>query len=268
MVYRKIRKDFMHKSNISDRQLAANRANAQKSTGPRTPDGKDSCRLNAITHGITARTPVLSTESENEWNAFRQGHLDRLLPQDRFESGIVDELARIAWHMRRIRDIEDVQLEIELRKPGLLTGFDFAGASAATAVAHSRLATGPGGGPAALANRQLSRLSREYHRTVRMLLDLRASLPPAAQPICAGQNGPIPISGHHPPQVDEQLAASASIESTLFAPNAPVQLTTDNRQLTTACRETPHFPGPSPTPCSKLKLDSYLAVRNQENRGR
>ena len=212
---------------------------------------------------------MLSTESEVEWDAFRQGHLDRLLPQDDFECGIVDELARIAWHMRRIRDIEDVQLEIELRKPGLLTGFDFADGSAATAIAHSRLATGPGGGPAALANRQLSRLSREYHRTIRMLLDLRASLPPFTQPIDSGQNRPIPIPGHHPPQVEQQLAASASIEHTSIALSGRPQLDTRHSSLATlSCRETPHFPGLSPTPCSKLKLDSYLAVRKQEKRGR
>src|SRR5262245_10281402 len=40
----------------SERQLAANRANAQRSTGPRTAAGKARASLNALRHGILARS--------------------------------------------------------------------------------------------------------------------------------------------------------------------------------------------------------------------
>jgi len=36
--------------------LAANRANAQKCTGPRTPEGKTRVALNALRHGLKARS--------------------------------------------------------------------------------------------------------------------------------------------------------------------------------------------------------------------
>jgi hypothetical protein len=39
---------------VSARKIAANRANAAHSTGPRTPEGKDNSRFNAVKHGLTA----------------------------------------------------------------------------------------------------------------------------------------------------------------------------------------------------------------------
>ena len=47
-------------------QIAANRANAQRSTGPRTDDGKAKARLNALRHGLCAGIPVMADETDEE----------------------------------------------------------------------------------------------------------------------------------------------------------------------------------------------------------
>jgi len=39
---------------ISDKQQEANRQNAQHSCGPKTPEGKEAVRLNALTYGLRA----------------------------------------------------------------------------------------------------------------------------------------------------------------------------------------------------------------------
>ena len=49
-------------------QSAANRRNAQKSTGPRTPQGRAASRLNALKHGLTACHLVLPTESQQDFD--------------------------------------------------------------------------------------------------------------------------------------------------------------------------------------------------------
>ncbi len=46
----------------SPAQIQANQANARRSTGPRTDQGKDASRRNALTHGMAARTLVLPDE--------------------------------------------------------------------------------------------------------------------------------------------------------------------------------------------------------------
>ena len=58
------------------RQVAANRRNAQKSTGPRTDEGKNQSRRNALKHGLSGAGVVLPKEEAEavarrnaEWNS-------------------------------------------------------------------------------------------------------------------------------------------------------------------------------------------------------
>ena len=48
-------------------QLAAKRANAQPSTGPRTAEGKLASSANALSHGLTARNPLLPGENLEQY---------------------------------------------------------------------------------------------------------------------------------------------------------------------------------------------------------
>ena len=55
----------------SRRQIAANRRNARKSTGPRTSAGKLRSRSNALKHGLTAETVITVFENPKDYASIR-----------------------------------------------------------------------------------------------------------------------------------------------------------------------------------------------------
>jgi hypothetical protein len=85
----------------SERQRTANRANARRSTGPRTPNGKMAVRLNALGHGLFARDVVLPEEDadafEDLWNQVRAN----LSPVGPIEEFLVDCVVNAMWRLRR-----------------------------------------------------------------------------------------------------------------------------------------------------------------------
>jgi len=91
----------------SDAQRAAvNRANSAHSTGPRTESGKQRSSLNALSHGLTARTAVLPTEDPDTYQRHIQQFLDEYTPATSTETQLVHEIANTAWRLNRIPFLE------------------------------------------------------------------------------------------------------------------------------------------------------------------
>ena len=88
-------------------QLAANRLNALKSTGPRTLSGKAVSSRNAVTHGLTAEQSLLPGETREEFQAVRQGLFSQLLPQGILENQLVERAASLIWRLRRFPIFEN-----------------------------------------------------------------------------------------------------------------------------------------------------------------
>ena len=55
----------------SQQQIDADRANALKSTGPKTPEGKAIVSQNALKHGLTAQNACVTDEDQDEFDATR-----------------------------------------------------------------------------------------------------------------------------------------------------------------------------------------------------
>ena len=82
--------------------MAANRANAQKSTGPRTEAGKRRSRYNAVVHGATASLSVLPGEDPRVVKRFIDRVYEDLRPRGQAEAVLVDQYASVAWKLRRL----------------------------------------------------------------------------------------------------------------------------------------------------------------------
>lgn len=91
---------------ITDKQLQANRVNAQKSTGPRTEAGKSIASKNSITHGLRSANPVIEGEDPAEYNDFRNDMITQFAPTGPMETFLVDRIVHAAWRLRRIGRIE------------------------------------------------------------------------------------------------------------------------------------------------------------------
>jgi hypothetical protein len=82
-------------------QILANRLNALKSTGPRTAEGKAAVSQNAVKHGLFAEHDVISSESEADFNLYRQQLLDELSPVSPMESMLTERIVTLSWRLKR-----------------------------------------------------------------------------------------------------------------------------------------------------------------------
>ena len=90
----------------TDKQIAANRENAKKSTGPRTEPGKRRSRRNAYRHGLTAESVITVLEDEAAYKKFENKIIADYTPKSAIERALVVRLASLLWRLRRAVAIE------------------------------------------------------------------------------------------------------------------------------------------------------------------
>ncbi len=102
-------------------QIHANRRNSQKSTGPRSAEGKAVVAKNAVKHGLFAREAVITGENREEYEVFRAEILAELTPIGAMESILAERFVSLSWRLQRIERIQnlviDSMIERELTSP-------------------------------------------------------------------------------------------------------------------------------------------------------
>ncbi|HKF73775.1 MAG TPA: hypothetical protein VKB68_18620, partial [Stellaceae bacterium] len=82
-------------------QIAANRRNALRSTGPRTVEGNAAAGRNALRHGLTARRHVVRGEDAESFDGLRAALRSALAPRDDREELLVAVVVQSAWRVRQ-----------------------------------------------------------------------------------------------------------------------------------------------------------------------
>lgn len=106
------------KKRVSAKQLAANRMNARKSTGPRSAAGKAVSRMNATRHGILSEQVVASgfmiKESAREFRALHKRFYEDLDPVGPMEEMLVDQIVTTQWRLRRVLRAEKGEVALSV----------------------------------------------------------------------------------------------------------------------------------------------------------
>jgi hypothetical protein len=140
-----------------------NQANAQRSTGPKTPEGKKISSLNALRHGLTGQMIVMPTEDLAAYQSHLKSFTDEYSPKGATESHLVQALADTSWRLNRVAALETNLLSLTVvSAPDPITG---AVSMAAAIETHSK----------ALSNLSMhsQRLSRQFERAVTQLRHLQ-----------------------------------------------------------------------------------------------
>ena len=95
----------------TEAQIRANQRNAKKSTGPRTSEGKAAVSQNAVQHGLSARQTIISSESQAEFDLYRERMLSELAPASPMESMLAERIVTLSWRLKRAGRIQNQTID-------------------------------------------------------------------------------------------------------------------------------------------------------------
>ena len=191
---------------MSLRRLISSRANAKRSTGPRTIAGKHRSAQNALRHGCRSRTLVIPDgHARQDFDNLLQSYLSRLEPRNPAERACIDQMAAAKWRQRCLTATENRMLnEAIASQPSPLAD---AGTPHRIADAIIGLLTVPG---LAVLSRYEVTEDHKYYRALGNLLNLKKQVPQKPGSL-TNNSGPFQPQLNHdgaatPPRLEEQPA--------------------------------------------------------------
>jgi hypothetical protein len=102
----------------TEAQIKANRQNAQKSTGPRTAQGKAAVSQNAVKHGLFASQDVVKGENQADFDLFRDEMLIELAPVGALESMLAERFVNLSWRLKRAERMQNQAIDVMIAQDG------------------------------------------------------------------------------------------------------------------------------------------------------
>jgi hypothetical protein len=208
---------------ISDARRAAARANGAKSHGPVTPEGKAKSALNAITHGLTSSTLVLTTESKEKFDALLASYRDEYNPQGQTENDLVEEIVAAKWLQRRSLAMITALLDVTMDRMDKEISEEFQQIDNAARTALAFVKQTDQSATLALLNRYASRHTRDYHRALNKLREVQSEKREHSD----AQNSPLatrhsPLKNALQNEPKPPLTPEPSTTSQLPTPHSPL----------------------------------------------
>ena len=182
-------------------QIEASRRNGALSRGPITAQGKTIVAHNAITHGLTAKVNVISTEDRPAFDALLQSFLATFAPQSDPEFCAVEEMATAKWKIRRAWALETARLDLQMDRDTAALNEQILNPDHATRTSLAWVAARPDLEPF---HRYGSQLLRDHDRAYRFLRQLRAERTEEAEQDQQNQQLPEIQNKPEEPHVDGQ----------------------------------------------------------------
>ncbi len=90
----------------TEAQIEANRANARKSTGPRTPEGKAVVARNAVRHELLGEHIIVAGEDRTRFARHREAMRRALVPVGEVEVTLAERLIGLSWRLQRVQRLQ------------------------------------------------------------------------------------------------------------------------------------------------------------------
>jgi hypothetical protein len=103
----------------TEAQIKANQQNSQRSTGPRTAEGKAAVSQNAVKHGLFSSQDVVKGENEADFDLFTDKLFAELAPVGAVESMLAERFVSLSWRLRRAERMQNQAIEVMIERDGL-----------------------------------------------------------------------------------------------------------------------------------------------------
>ena len=179
-------------------QIQAARRNGALSLGPLSAAGKAKVALNAITHSLTAKVNIISTEDKPSFNHLLQSFIADFSPQTDPEFLCVEEMAAAKWKIRRAWALETARLDLQLDLDTAAVDEKYENAGHATRTTLAWTTARPA---LEAFHRYEAQLLRKHDHAYRLLRDLQQSRVDAESAV---ENQSKPIQHQHLPEIQNK----------------------------------------------------------------
>ena len=150
------------------------RSNGAKSKGPKTEAGKQRSRLNAIRHGLAARTVCLTREDRPIFEAVVEAYTNRFQPADDVEEDLIERMVVAKWKQRRCWAMETAALNLEMHRGRPLVDAQFSEIDEVTRQTIAFMSLSEKDDFLKVLARYEANARRAYHRALKDLRELQA----------------------------------------------------------------------------------------------